>query len=787
VLFRSVRDGPSNKYWYDNIDSNADDDYEAGWESGDWWEPTLLNDTSGSDNGEGAWASKDTNYPANNQLFNVDWIQDKSNTSGLFIDSQHLQEQEGGGFVSLLFDSNIGNFPCVTKIFYSIDYFVPTNIGQDGGEIEGEPSAFWAERNLVNRGANDCETFGQVLTKNIWQINYDTVDWATFCEVPNNEHTFDAYPDDYRYQTSGLGGDGFNNINLAFGTTKSHSSIQWGLPQMVSGIRWYASSCIANLKQFYTLQDVLINDYQNREFYTTVKGRVDDDDNVISKPHTILQNILKKELDYQKEVILPDEIIEDDWIHSFSMNKQEEAKRVIENLFKSSMYVPSFDSGGNFKFIDLKRNITNYDQFEAIDNQDILKYSFGLTKLEDIKNQVNVKYKKDYGSGDLLEETGYGIEDWNGNSEGTETLDKLTFTLNTDDMVYDIGYYGMTDSDAKLEVETEYIRDKDTARKLQRRLLMWYANQHLTMKLTLPASYIHLEVGDYIRFDELIGGKLAFGFDYTQEFVKNGQLIYPVFFITKVAKSLTKVSLELVQVHRGDFGMDDDDLNQYEIFNPYDNNIYEDEDEEEEGDADQPYFEVEMGDNDDLGSGEVAFVVNTNIETDITYEIILWYSSHSFTYRENEIEEDYNDENPNVDGLTMVNSNISITDSLYGDNVTITNRNSLQTRAGITYEDEDDRYEEIELSYTIIIKATADQEFSVEKEFHQIIPFDWHIQKGDVDEDGIINVQDLQLMIAYILGEASLNQYQKDAADMDDNGAVNISDVTLLLGAIIGN
>lgn len=29
-----------------------------------------------------------------------------------------------------------------------------------------------------------------------------------------------------------------------------------------------------------------------------------------------------------------------------------------------------------------------------IDNSDVLKYSFSFTKLEDVKNQVNVKYKK---------------------------------------------------------------------------------------------------------------------------------------------------------------------------------------------------------------------------------------------------------------------------------------------------------------------------------------------------------------------------------------------------------
>ena len=446
------------------------------------------------------------------------------------------------------------------------------------------------------------------------------------------------------------------------------------------------------------------------------------------------------------------------------MNEQEEAKSVIENLFKSSIYIPSFDSAGNFKFIDLKQNIEDYNEFEAIDNQDILKYSFALTKLEDIKNQVNVKYKKDYGSGNFSEATTYGIEDNNGNF--VETLDELIEQLNIDDMVYDIAYYGMTDADAKLEVETEYIRDKDTARKLQRRLLMWYANQHLTMKLDLPASYIHLEAGDYIRFDELIGGKLAFGFDYTQEFVKNGQLIYPVFFVTKVAKSLSKVSLELVQVHRGDFGMNDTNLNNYEIPNPYDNNIYQDTEEEEE-----EYFAFNWYlDNNNLETGVISAVTDTNLETGIEYEVLLTGSSATFTYNDLTIEEGVHQE---IDATNLVNASIVETGSEYGDNVQITPKMFFDDESFQTDE------EVVFLEFELTIKSDT-YDYSQKRHFMQSM-YSFEFELGDVNQDGVINVQDIVAAIGLLL-----SGNHNDLADMNQDGGINVLDIVILIGLILG-
>jgi hypothetical protein len=763
-----------------NTDTPADDLYYEDWNTENpdatytWWKTTELNLESGADvvdgvfdNVDGIWRDL---YGEDNAYFPVERIQNNSPQSGLHFNSQNRNEQKTGAYARLELVEDIPSYPCVTKILYNIDYFTPSNLDDYNFPVywflAAEPSAFWIERNLINRKRNPNYTFEHMITTlNDWHEYYDEENWTTACEVPNHEHVpFDT--DDateFRYTTQGnYGGDDYDNIILGFNTTGAYNSIQWGVPSL-RGDNRRVSSCIANLKEFYTLQDVLVVEYAKEDFFGAIRGRIVENE-IVTKPHTILQDILKEELAYEKDIVMPDEQIDDNWINSFTLNEQQESKSIIENLFKSSIYIPSFDSAGNFKFIDLKQNIEDYNQFEAIDNQDILKYSFGLTKLEDVKNQVNIKYKKDYGSGDYLEETTYGIEDNNGNF--VETLDALTLQLNIDDMVYDIGYYGMKDVDAQLEVESEYIRDKDTARKLQRRLLMWYANQHLTMKLDLPASYMHLESGDYIRFDELIGGKLAFGFDYTQEFVKNGQLIYPVFFVTKVSKSLTKVSLELVQVHRGNFGINDGQLGNYLIPNPYDNYIYEDiQDEGEE----ELYFTFNWYlNNNDLETGVISAVTDTNLETGIEYEVLLTGSSATFTYNGLTIEEGVNQE---IDATDLVNSSILETDSEYGDNVQLTPKmfsNNIET-------DEEHLFLEFEL------KINSDSyNYSMTKHFMQYIS-SVEYELGDVNQDGIINIQDIVIVV-----QLSLSGEYNPNADLNEDGGINILDIVQIINIILG-
>ena len=771
----------------DNDNSDLDSKYDENWDTGDktWWKATNINDNVTQ---EGEFRETidqnhvNAGYDGN---FNVDLIQNNRNDTGLHINSQirTSHPESGGAYARLELNKDIGDYSCVTKILYHIQYTTPQNehytIDYQDDEIylssrlRYQPVSFWVEKQLLNTDKENNYEFDDMDNdNNNWHKYYDTEDWVTECQVPNQEHSFHINESERRYETSntnlnGIAGTDYDNVIIGFGTTNAYDSIQWGMPLIKSqgGSQQQVSSVMANLNNFYTLQDCLITDIYNQDYFASIVGRIDGSGEPIAKPQFILADILKNELNYEGNVELPDVDIEDNWIQSFTLNEQKEAKSFVEGLFKSSVYIPSFNSKGEFKFLYMVDKETDFTQYPIINNEDIIKYSFSLTKLDDVKNQVNVKYKKDYGSGDFSEETSYGVEDNNGIVK--DTLDLVTQEL-TPEMLYDIAYYGMKDSDAKLEVETDYIRDKDTARKLQRRLLMWYANQHLTMKLDLPASYIHLEAGDYIRFDELIGGKLAFGFDYTQEFVKNGQLIYPVFFVTKVAKSLSKVSLELVQVHRGDFGMNDTNLNNYEIPNPYDNDIYQDTEQEEE------YFTFDWYlNNNNLETNVISAITDTNLETGIEYEVLLTGSSATFTYNDLTIEEGVNQE---IDATDLVNASIVETGSEHGDNVQITPKMFFDDESFETDE------EVVFLEFELTIKSDT-YDYSQKRHFMQSM-YSFEFELGDVNQDGVINVQDLVFLINnVILG----NYGYYETGDLNNDGGNNIQDVVILLGIILGN
>ena len=62
---------------------------------------------------------------------------------------------------------------------------------------------------------------------------------------------------------------------------------------------------------------------------------------------------------------------------------------------------------------------------------------------------------------------------------------------------------------------------------------MWYCNQHLIVDFQVALSYINLQVGDYIEFEDLIDGKKAFGLDYTKNTILNGQLVYNKFLMER--------------------------------------------------------------------------------------------------------------------------------------------------------------------------------------------------------------------------------------------------------------
>ena len=772
--------------------------YERDWDVGgttSWWEPTACNEnvnggvTSAIDE---RW--KDAEWKNSRGFFPVDNLQDGGTDKGIYVCGRNAdgtrnsgQNKCGMAAVKLVLKDNIGSFPCSSKIVYDGEYHSFDDMHETGQNKKRPIAAsFWTGESIPVYDSHGFFYAQQSALSNI-----------EFPYMPDSEFEDDDFYDAYQVDTE----DTVRKLNVfreskTFNNTTAFDNFKFGIEQYGrqgdthGNDNSYVSALLFNI---YLLQDAIIEQPLDKDFFADVAGRMENDEVIVSAQN-ILKDILEDELNYQPNNIeLIDEI--DSWQHSFTLNEQKEAKEVFEGLFKSSLIIPSFNAQGQFSFIPLHQVLDNVS-YTTIDNQDLLKYSFSLTKLDDIKNSVNVKYKKNYGSGEFDKETGYSLIDADGNEY--ENLDEITrhIHLMFEHKYYNIDYYGLTSEEAKLEVETDYIRDDDTARKLQKRLLMWYANQHLIAKIDLPATYMNLEVGDYIGFNELVGGKKAFGFDYTISQMKNGQIVYPVFFITKISKSLDKVNIEAIQVHRGDYGEPDEDIiideenivdgggnsgqGNWELGDPNDNPNYgEDtivEEEAEEEYTEDPYLNVTwVGGNNDLNTNPQA-IIDTNIEGEFEYETLIIYNDEIFEYGTNyempiitEDDEPYNaTDYINVNTYTNTNSEGNI----QGGNITLSTPYLIpEEHNGIV---------------GILRISYEGTEYSFEVDFAQgyVVPPVYEL--GDINGDGIIDILDMVRLVQIILETADEpSDDELSRADINQDGIVNIGDIISLVQLLL--
>lgn len=510
----------------------------------------------------------------------------------------------------------------------------------------------------------------------------------------------------------------------------------------------------------------------------------------------ILKDILESELSYTEgNVQLLEET--DIWQNAFTLNEQKEAKEVFEGLFKSSLIIPAFNERGQFKFIPIHQ-ILDGISYNKINSEDILKYSFDLTKLDDIKNQVNVKYKKNYASGEFDKETGYKLIDANNNEY--DTYDEITQTMypNEPEKQYTLDYYNLKNEEGKLEVETEYIRDELTARKLQKRLVSWYANQHLIVKVDLPVSYMNLEVGDYIKF-EGINNKLAFGYNYTIKTLKNGQIVYPVFFITSINKSLSKISIEAIQVHRGEYGstgIEDDTAGEnivdgggndgqgnFDLGDPSDNPNYGDNTiVDEEADEETESFSISWhnGINDLDSNPEI--IVNTNLEGEFTCEVFIISNDEILTYGTPQV--------PQImpvivdtewDASNYINTNIqyqtNASGNIQGGKVILSTDNL------IPIEHESPILGLVKISY-------QGTDYLETLSFTQQYQEPFVPELGDINEDGTINVLDAVMLINYIIAtdEEQASNYttqERQLMNINNDDVINVLDVVQIINIIL--
>ena len=82
--------------------------------------------------------------------------------------------------------------------------------------------------------------------------------------------------------------------------------------------------------------------------------------------------------------------------------------------------------------------------------------------------------------------------------------------------------------------------------------------------------------------------------------------------------------------------------------------------------------------------------------------------------------------------------------------------------------------------------TTQTNKYQVRNVTDTYLPYlDNPLSMGDVNGDGEIDVSDVAVMIAYILG-SPVETFHREVADMDDDGVVDVTDVTLVISIVLG-
>ena len=283
-------------------------------------------------------------------------------------------------------------------------------------------------------------------------------------------------------------------------------------------------------------------------------------DNVITQPCDIIHHILGQELGFDKNNVdtfskIDSRSAHNNWELGFSVNKKINSKKLMQEISQSCKSIPTLNSD-RLKFITVNNTYDGYGQ-STIKADDVLRYQFSRTKIEDIKTQVEVKYQKDYGIDTYLSSTEeIKVDPSNYFISGT-------YGDYTAENIENNNYYGVKYDESKAEIdhidtfltfESDYIRNDFTALELAKYLLQWNLNQHNIVNLTLPLKYYGFEVGDLIEFDKMILGKKVYNESYVVDDpsdmpIRCGQFILPLFMITETRKSLDNIQIKAIQLH----------------------------------------------------------------------------------------------------------------------------------------------------------------------------------------------------------------------------------------------
>jgi len=526
---------------------------------------------------------------------------------------------------------------------------------------------------------------------------------------------------------------------------------------------------------------------------TNTSENITQANHLLESPEEIIDNLFSSEMNINDITT----ITKSGMKIGFSINEQKNTKEIVENICKQSNVFFRYNPTQGKGIIDtIKREYSHTDIDKTIETDRILKYSFNKTKIDDLCfGGCRVKWGWDYGKKESI-----GITE-----DAKVESDYLDAYLEE---------YGVADAEKyQLEVEAPYINNEATAINFRNFLFQFYKNTHLTLKVTLALQDgIELEVGDIIAFDKDIGGLRPYGKsiakNHTQQGLEDGygwvlidQQIYPYFIITSASKTLDKVDLEVVQLHKtrgiaiieeeeeevddtggADVviaGCTDEGANNYNADAIIDNGTCEYSTPPNYGiNLTTDYYDADGNEASYLLEGHSVAITMTSINPDVSlatiewtiFELIppplgsndwvsLWWMASS---------QNWNDDN---------NPTESINIPLVGDEYSFVPNDwtgfsgkTFRARCEVSFYDAEG----------VIITEGFENEVTFEVDYAAPA-------LGDVNADGEVNVQDLVLVISHIIGtsETPFTQDQLVTGDMNEDNSVDVHDLILMVNVLL--
>ena len=532
---------------------------------------------------------------------------------------------------------------------------------------------------------------------------------------------------------------------------------------------------------------------------------------MVESPHGIVQHLLSSEVDYNpdyydNQMLHLTQAIHQGWRMAFTLTEQMKLKDVIEEFATNTKMLPKFRADGTFTFNPMKSFYNMSDVRYKIYAPDVQKFSFELTKVDDVYDQVKLLYHYDYGNKEFSKLIEPAIRTQTGEYSSYWRLTNDLYQDTNPEWVYDMAEtYQKTTEEGLIQIEAKYIRDEYTANEFKKYKLMESINQKLIVKLELSTKFLNLEAGDVVYINQL-SDETAFGYKYWTYEVKGGQLVYPFFIVKEIKKKANKINVIAQQLHRLQYGLPlwyIEGYNNDEGFVP-------------------PLTEEEIGKLTDDGN-----VYNGDGE-DVTY-------TYQSSYEEPPVEfsEYFNTQWENENNTCDWNQG-SIRLNIYQTPYSFEYPNGMTWTAEIAdvsddnvgpYSQETDKFELTVVSggdntnhqgYCIIkakhvnpfypfnygkIRIVTEEGNTIIHNFKQEYNIGGENEaNGDVNFDGVVNMLDIVMMVQHMTGQMNYEEQWANspdgwedelgwfinAGDMNSDGGLNVLDILLVMDIIMG-